>query len=100
MPYHTALERQETDIHYFSGTIQGQLDAFFRFPFPDGQARLEREEVNEPFLPCLIWSDEDEGEDEDEGNLDLEESEWEWEVQVSHRQPHSLFYLTSAVVDP
>ena len=78
MSYHTAIERQELETHYFSGIIQGQLGAFFRFPFPGSQARLEREEVNEPFLPCLIWSGEDE--DEDEDHLDLEESKWEEEV--------------------
>jgi hypothetical protein len=82
MSYHTALEWQELETHHFSGIIQGQLDGSFPFPFLNTQARLEREEVNEPFLPCLIWSDEGEGEDED--NLDLEESEWGGEAQVSH----------------
>jgi hypothetical protein len=77
MPYHTALERQELETYYFSGITQGQLDAFLRFPFPGSQARLEREEVNEPFLPCLIC---DEDEDEDEDNPDLEEGEWEEEI--------------------
>jgi hypothetical protein len=96
MSYHTALERQELKARYFSGITQGQLDAF---SFPSSQSCLEREEVNEPFLPRLIWSDEDEDEDEDEDNLGLEENGWDEEVQVSHRQPHSLFYPTSAVVD-
>jgi hypothetical protein len=73
MSYHTAVERQEPETHYFSGIIQGQLDAFFYFPFPDSQARLECEQVNEPFLLYLIYSNEEE--DEDEDNLDLEEIE-------------------------
>jgi hypothetical protein len=46
MSYHTALERQELETHYFSSITQGQLDAFFRFPFPGSQARLDCEEVN------------------------------------------------------
>ena len=97
MSYHTALERQELKTLCSSGVTQGQLDTSFLFPFPDTQAALEREDVNEPFLPFLIWSDEGEGENGD--NLDLEESEWGGELQVSHRQPRSLFYPTSAVVD-
>jgi hypothetical protein len=44
MSYRAALERQELEIHYFSGIIQGQLGTFFRFPFPGSQARLEHED--------------------------------------------------------
>lgn len=82
MSYRTALEWQEPETRYFSGITQGQLDASLPCPFPNTQARFEREKVNEPFLPCFIWFDEDEGEDED--NLYLEEREWGGEVQVSH----------------
>jgi hypothetical protein len=57
MSYHTAVEWQEPETHYFSVITQSQLDECFHFLLPNSQARLEREEVKEPFLPCAIWSD-------------------------------------------